>query len=106
MCVCTLYKRARDKRMRSEVKEKGAWLQQVLLLALAAVVAIEEGLLHLAVFVQPARLVGEIGTYRTPRERATGRSEGGVRWRSVMITMATSSIRPLSARIIHFHTCD
>lgn len=62
-CVCTVYKSGWDKRMRSEAKRNGGGrgLQQVFLLALAGVIPIQEGLLHLAVFVQPTRLVGKIG---------------------------------------------
>lgn len=54
-------------------------LQQVLLLALAGVVPIEEGLLHFAVFVQPTCLMGKIGTYvkKQREEGARGRLEGG-----------------------------
>lgn len=49
--------------MRSEAKRNGGGrgLQQVFLLALAGVIPIQEGLLHLAVFVQPTRLMGKIG---------------------------------------------
>lgn len=50
--------------MRSEVKGNGGGeggLQQVLLLALAGVIPIQEGLLHFAVFVQPTCLMGKIG---------------------------------------------
>lgn len=83
MCVVLgLYKGGRDKRMRSQVKGKG--LQQVLLLALAGVVPVEEGLLHLAMFVQAACLVGEIRTYiKKQREKAReqqGDWSGEVRW--------------------------
>lgn len=80
LCVYSIqaWERQKDE-VRSEGR-RGGRLQQVLLLALAAVAPVKEGLLHLAVFVQPARLVGKIRTYRSPereRERATGRSEGG-----------------------------
>ena len=44
----------------TRVQSRG--LQQVLLLALTGVVPVEEGLLHLSVFVQPTGLMGKIGT--------------------------------------------
>lgn len=63
----------------SHQDEVGGGLQQVLFLALAAVVPIKEGLLHLTVLVQPARLVGEIRTYRRPERDSNREMGGGVR---------------------------